>query len=310
MGNKPPYKSKQHGGKPWLKPVDPGSQAIIDQAKNFSENFIQKKKDEYQEVRLNLNQITPDNLGKKFSELRVLLIGDRKINGDEGFTVDPEFEIEEEKLKIVVATIFRKAQNEHIYCKFYSDLCRSIISLELGVKGEKRSQLSMSTFRKMLLEDCKNKFLENFNQQQSKTDAKAESERKGEKFDEEEFLEISSKKKHHLNGNMDFVGELYLSTILRDKIAENILQTLLEDGKRTDDTVEAALRFVNKIGKALEDKHKKQETSKQKFTEEEYQVILDKFKEIMDLEDENGTATRIKMLIKNMLENKESGWQK
>ena len=109
MGNKPPYKGKSHGGKPWLKPVDPGSQAIIDAAKSFNENFVQKKKDEYQEVRLNLNQITPDNLGRKFAELRLLLISDRKINGEDDFVADPSFEIEEEKLKIVVATIFRKA---------------------------------------------------------------------------------------------------------------------------------------------------------------------------------------------------------
>lgn len=61
-------------------------------------------------MRLNLNQITPDNLTKKFVELRALLIGDAKISSEEGFEIqDPPPEIDEEKLKIVVDTIFRKA---------------------------------------------------------------------------------------------------------------------------------------------------------------------------------------------------------
>jgi hypothetical protein len=311
MNNKPYPNKKQHGGKPWLKPVDAGTSAIIDSAKNYMENVVGAKKDELQEVRLNLNQITPDNLGKKFKELRKLLVGDRKTINEEGFELDPDFEIDEEKLKIVVNTIFRKAQNEHIYSKFYSDLCKNIVSLELQCKGEKPGAMSKSNFRKMLLEACKNKFLENFEAQKSKEDAKKEAEEKEVKFDEMEFLENSLKLKHTLIGNMDFVGELYLSNILRDGIAQNILTNLLTDVARiTDDTIEAALRFINKIGKTLEDKHQKQDLSKQKFSVDEYETIMSTFKKLMDAEDEKAPSTRIKMLIKNMIENRESGWSK
>ena len=110
---------------------------------------------------------------------------------------------------------------------------------------------------------------------------------------------------------MDFVGELYLSNILRDKIAENILSNLLTDeNKTTDDTIEAALRFINKIGKALEEKHTKQEPSKHKFTVAEYEAIMGKFKHLMESDGPKAPSTRIKMLIKNMLENKQLGWQK
>ena len=118
------------------------------------------------------------------------------------------------------------------------------------------------------------------------------------------------KVKHNLNGNMDFVGEILISGILRDRIAKDIFGMLLEKESRTDDTIEAALRFINKIGKALEEKHKSQKVEKQKFTADEYKEVLDIFREIMKLDVENGVSTRIKMLAINMIENQESGWQK
>ena len=45
-------------------------------------------KSDIQKVRLNLNQISPDNLEKKLNELRKLLIGDRLLMSDEGFDMD------------------------------------------------------------------------------------------------------------------------------------------------------------------------------------------------------------------------------
>lgn len=46
-----------------------------------AENMAQARmdKNDIQKVRLKLNQITPDNLDKKISELREMLIGDRKL---------------------------------------------------------------------------------------------------------------------------------------------------------------------------------------------------------------------------------------
>lgn len=75
--------------------------------------MARSEKDQNQQVRLNLNQITPDNYNKKYSELRTLLIGDRAVLGEKDFDADAvdvaEFMIDEEKLDTVVSTIFRKA---------------------------------------------------------------------------------------------------------------------------------------------------------------------------------------------------------
>ena len=81
------------------------------------------EKDDNQKVRLWLNQITPDNYEKKQSELRVLMFGDRKAKDEPGFVEDPNFEVDPAKMKIVVETIFRKAQTEHSYANFYAKLC-------------------------------------------------------------------------------------------------------------------------------------------------------------------------------------------
>ena len=44
-----------------------------------------KVKNNAQKIRLKLNQITPDNLERKISELREMLIGDHKLLNEEGY---------------------------------------------------------------------------------------------------------------------------------------------------------------------------------------------------------------------------------
>ena len=140
---------------------------------------------------------------------------------------------------------------------------------------------------------------------------------KGETFTEEDYIERNVKVKQELNGNMDFIGELYISGILRDNISQSILNNLLADKMISNDTVEAALRFINKIGPVLERKYKDNEKQAAKedgkgakgpkFSRDDYEAIIARFKwteENMDLP----LNTRIRMLIKNMIENKESGW--
>ena len=60
-------------------------------------------KDEAQQVRLWLNQITPDNYDKKQNELRGLMFGTRKARDEPGYELqDPNFVVDKEKQGIVV----------------------------------------------------------------------------------------------------------------------------------------------------------------------------------------------------------------
>ena len=62
------------------------------------------EKQDYQRVRLWLNQISPDNFEKKSGELRELLIGSAKLMSEKGFDLEEakNMKIDEEKQSIVV----------------------------------------------------------------------------------------------------------------------------------------------------------------------------------------------------------------
>jgi hypothetical protein len=73
-------------------------QKLKKQSKKNMEEAKSEKQD-FQRVRLWLNQITPDNFEKKSGELRELLIGNAKIMGEPGFNAEEakKMKIDEEK---------------------------------------------------------------------------------------------------------------------------------------------------------------------------------------------------------------------
>lgn len=94
----------------WRAEEDEMVQKLKKQSKKNMEEAKSEKQD-FQRVRLWLNQISPDNFDKKSGELRELLIGNAKIMGEPGFDLEEakKMKIDDEKQKIVVETIFRKA---------------------------------------------------------------------------------------------------------------------------------------------------------------------------------------------------------
>lgn len=62
---------------------------------------------------------------------------------------------------------------------------------------------------------------------------------------------------------------------------------------------------MNKVGENFENRVKNKEKKEQEFN-----MIIEKFREYQNFEDENLISNRIKLLIKNMFANKESGWKK
>ena len=124
-----------------------------------------------QQIRLIVNVLTPDNLEKKFQELREMIFGDMKVSGELGFN---ELEnkllteqLNEDNMNLTVETIFRKAQNEKQYCNFYGDICERMIRLELMMRGFKTTQKNIkeSNFRKVLLDHCKLSFNQFFDKE-------------------------------------------------------------------------------------------------------------------------------------------------
>ena len=90
------------------------------------------------------------------SELGGLIFGDRKASDEPGYVNVLNLEGDDEKMQIVVKSIFKKAQTQFAYV----DLCSQIVCLELKIKGLEpiRSNCHLSKFRKLLLEYCKSTF--------------------------------------------------------------------------------------------------------------------------------------------------------
>ena len=130
------YQQPQRSENPLVRAAEDEMVAKLREKAKANIEEAKKEKDNSQNVRLWLNQISPDNYDKKQSELRALMFGDRKTKDEPGFDDQPkEFEVEEEKQVLVVRTIFRKAQTEHSYASFYAKLCGQIVRLELELKG-------------------------------------------------------------------------------------------------------------------------------------------------------------------------------
>jgi hypothetical protein len=115
--------------------------------------------------------------------------------------------------------------------------------------------------------------------------------------------------KHKLFGNIDFVGELYKEAIISDTILCSIFENLLgfdvtSTTGVTDITIDAALKLISKLGKRMEEQAKKKKESFEMNVK-----IFDAFTDLQK-EDNPKASLRVKLLIKNMFENKASGWNK
>jgi hypothetical protein len=78
--------------------------------------------------------------------------------------------------------------------------------------------------------------------------------------DDEDAKEARYRQKEKLFGNISFIAELYIKYLLPEKVIFQILSSLLgSEQVPTDDTLEAGLHFVTKIGPHLEERITKKE---------------------------------------------------
>ena len=142
-----------------------------------------------------------------------------------------------------------------------------------------------------------------------------EKEERKEKETEEDRLDRELRTKHKLFGNIDFVGELYKELLISDVILTSIFENLLgidtqSDSSVTDMTIDAALKLINKLGKKMEDSVNTLKNEEKKTARLETNAKI--FKAFSNLQAELNpkASTRVKLLIKNMFENRASHWSK
>lgn len=206
---------------------------------------------------------------------------------------------------MVVNNIFRKAQEEKLFCIFYGQICEEIIHLELKLRGmdNSRANLKNSKFRKSLFEVCKNCFEKFFDPE----------EKEKQNNDPESAVLFKLK----LFGNIEFVGELYRRKILPEATLVTVFESLLgmneTNDKANDLTVEGAVNLMNKVGQTFEQNVKNAGEKKNKDKKdkaENFKKIFDKFVELVKDDNDDQASNRVRLLIKNMFSNRESGWLK
>lgn len=254
-----------------------------------------------------MNIITPDNFDKKFSELRGFLFPGLKTKVEAEDDYDPaEHKLIDDIVRIdimntIVENIFRKAALEKEYTIFYGNLCEQMISLELRLRDEVTNvkNMKISIFRKMLFDICKQCFEKFFDPQEKQKSL--------------ESKEKSIVFKLKLYGNLDFVGELYRRRILPEAILNSVFEALLGISTMNDNVddlvAEGAINLMNKVGYTYEANANLQRKNMHE-KKEKLDTILGRFREIEKMPGEATVSNRIKMLIKNMFDNRNSNWKK
>jgi hypothetical protein len=135
--------------------------------------------------------------------------------------------------------------------------------------------------------------------------------------DENYEKEVGRTKK--LFGNIEFCGELHKHRILADSTLWSVFDGLLglataEKANKSvnDNTVEAAIKLITKIGPNIDEKLKKGVWADK--NSEQVEKIFKQFEYLMDANDLSDeklkVSQRMQFLIKNMIDNKNSGWSK
>lgn len=103
------------------------------------------------------------------------------------------------------------------------------IDLESQGKQARQNNLKFCNFRKKLLDYCRSVYEEIFSQDDYET-LKKKAEDKGKQYSLDEYRYDQMKRQHKLFGNIEFIGELYLSHLLRPDTAKSIFEHLLDPG--------------------------------------------------------------------------------
>lgn len=90
-----------------------------------------------------MNILSPDNFEKKINELRALIFPDfftetevfeKEEDYDESIHKLTDESLNAELLQFVVKNIFKKAQDEKLFCILNGQLCQRLIELELHLR--------------------------------------------------------------------------------------------------------------------------------------------------------------------------------
>lgn len=132
-------------------------------------------------------------------------------------------------------------------------------------------------------------------------------------------FEKDLRRKHKLFGNIEFCGDLQKQRILSEitlwSVFEGLIGTSTKEKKNSsvnDNTVDAALKLISKLGQSIDIKMENPKWREKNETH--IKSIYDQFEYLMQSNEKDpeklSVSQRMKLLIKNMFDNKKTNWSK
>jgi len=198
------------------------------------------------------------------------------------------------QMDVVIGLIFDKAVVEHSFSEMYAEMCKKLRTTwpELTGVDQETGQSVPVTFTRAIIEKCEVEFdaMPDTLEPTEADIAKA----RGDWEDLEMFVQ---KRKERILGNMKFIAQLFLATILSSRVIRLVVEQLLF---RTDEPEE---HYIECVGILL---HNIGATLMESESGREY---VDKFVDRMiDLSSRECYGKRIKFLMRDIVDAARAGW--
>jgi len=229
-------------------------------------SFLKDERDQVlRSITGTLNKITPE----KFDKLSIKLC--KEI----------ESIVEEDIYSEAVSLVFSKAVSEPNFSKMYAELCVKLNAQPVNLPDPKVN------FKRVLLNKCQDEFESTYviNNKNLSDDP------------EERFFKLRRRKL----GNVKFIGELFKSKLLSEKIVEECIRILLDpvDKSRDKETVEHHCELICKlmttIGKLLDQPKSKSFMQKH-------------FDQFTRLSQDENLSSRIRFMFQDLLDLRSNNW--
>ncbi|KAJ7565739.1 hypothetical protein O6H91_02G072900 [Diphasiastrum complanatum] len=218
-----------------------------------------------------LNKLTPQNFDKLFAQVKGVQIETAAT------------------LTGVIAQIYDKALMEPTFCEMYARFCVQLaVELpELIENGEK------ITFKRLLLDKCQEEF--ESGEREQKAAVEEEQDGRIKVLDEERERKRWEARKRTL-GNVLFIGELYKKRMLTERIMHECIRKLLgEDQQSDEEDIEALCKLMTTIGQLID--HAKARSHLDVY-----------FKRINELSNDEKLSSRLRFMLKDVIELRRNGW--
>lgn len=225
-------------------------------------------------VRSVLNKLTAEKYGSLFQQLV------------SSCNVETEAQI-----AILAAEIFEKATTQHHLVQLYADLCAN---LETEAPFAKRILQEKTSFKRILLEQCQASFERNLRAAKPTSTVSCS--------EDSDLLEEHLKQKERMLGNVKFIGELTKRRMLSPKIVFLCVEELLL--QKTEASLETLCVLLESVCPVLD-------VPAWPLGQKQFAATFQTLARMSEADEHSGAtvvSTRIRCLIKNLLEKKARSW--